>query len=605
MRTPTLIAVAIALATNPAVIPGDLEPVGTSVERLVDILTSNELEGRLTGSAGERAAASYLTKELERLGVEPLPGQESLQVSFQFDAGVADGGSAITIGGEDGETVYDAARDVTALSFSPEGVVTGPVVFAGYGLVVPAGRGPGFDSYTHLNVRDKIVVVLRYLPEGLDDARRGALAHHAGLRQKARAAQERGAKGLLVVSGPRSSYAGRTPEMGGDPLAPDLQIPTAGISERVAGALLAAAGDRNLEQVQAQMDALDPQVSGFELPGLELSLTTKVKRESRRGTNVIGYLPAATGKAPGEGLSILLGAHYDHLGRGRQGESMAKKGEGGKVHPGADDNVSGVVAVLLAADELASAPLSHPVVLAFWSGTEQGRVGSRSFVEAGAPPPDRLMASVNLDGVGRVRDNRIEIRGVQSSETWRSLIERANVPVGLDIRTFDGATASSDASTFLLAEVPSVGLSTGGHQDLHRPTDRPEELNVEDLSRVSRFVSLLARKLDELDQPLAFAKKAAEPIDHPEDRRAYTGTIPDYAAELEGLRLSGVMEGGPAEKAGLAEGDVIVEFAGRKISNIYDYGEALDVVRVDQPIHVVFLRGEERLEATITPTARP
>jgi len=603
MRTRTLIVATVALMTVPAGAPCVAETPGTSVQQFVDILTSDELEGRLTGSAGARAAAAYITHELEGLGVVPLPGRESLQLAFEFDAGIADAGSAITVGGESGETVFDGGRDVRALSFSSDGTVSGSVVFAGYGLVVPEG----FDSYANLNVRDKIVLVLRYLPEQLDEALRGSMAHHAGLRRKALVAQERGAKALLVVSGPGSSNAGKTTEMSGEPLLPGLGILAAGISERVAANLLAAAGEMTLEQVQARMDELNPQVSGFDIPDLELSLTTKVKRERRTATNVIGYLPVTTGTAPGGGPSILIGAHYDHLGRGRHGESISRKGEHGKVHPGANDNISGVVAVLAAAKALGSAPLRHPVVLALWSGTELGLVGSRSFLEAESVAPSSLLASVNLDSVGRVRDNRVEVTGIGSSGTWRGLIERANVPVGLDLRLTDGPASGLDSSPFLVAGVPSISLSAEDSPDHHRPTDRSDGLNLEDLERVSRFVSLLVRKLDGLESPPEFVEleTAEEEPDHPEDRRAYTGTIPDYAAEVEGLRLSGVMEGGPAEKAGLAEGDVIVEFAGHKISNIYDYGEALDAVKVDQPIQVVVIRGEERIEVTVTPTARP
>ena len=171
----------------------------------VEFLASDQLEGRLTGTEGERRAADYLVGELEQLGAEPLPGRESLELPFEFTAGSSDAGSTIEIVHPAGERGWTGGSRIQALSFSDSGTVSGSVVFAGYGIVVPPGQETFYDSYAGLEVEDKIVVVLRYTPEDADKETRAALARFSGLRHKALQARERGAKALVVVTGPRSS----------------------------------------------------------------------------------------------------------------------------------------------------------------------------------------------------------------------------------------------------------------------------------------------------------------------------------------------------------------------------------------------------------------
>jgi len=266
-----------------------------------------------------------------------------------------------------------------------------------------------------------------------------------------------------------------------------------------------------------------------------------------------------------------------------------------------------VAAVLDVGARLVDQATHAPIVLAFWSGEELGLLGSSDFVKNPPIPTDEIAAYMNFDMVGRVRDNRLNLQGVGSSSVWKGLIERSNVVVGFDVRTQSDPYLPTDASVFYRAGVPIVAFFTGSHEDYHRPTDRAETVNLPDLERVAHFASILALKVGGLDERPDYVKveQLQEPTGDRAGVRAYTGTIPDYATEVEGLRLSGVVGGGPADKAGLREGDVIVEFAGRKIANIYDYTYALDAIKVDEPVKVICLRDGERVEVTITPTARP
>ncbi len=580
-----------------------------ALERHVDRLAAEELEGRLTGTGGERAAAEYLAAELEQLGAKPLPGQSGYLIPFEFTAGTSDDGSTLALAWDSGGHEWTGVESIQALSFSDNGSVSGGVVFAGYGLVVPESQDFGYDSYATLDVEDKIVVVLRYFPEDLDQESRSKLARYSGLRYKALQARERGARALVVVSGPRSPNAGEIIPMAFDTAVAGSGIVAASISGAVAERLFEQVPDKTLEQAQAALDDGNPHVTGFEIAGVELTLDVKVERETRTGFNVAGIL-AGNDAQTADKPYVIVGAHYDHLGRGDSGNSLAKQEEAGGVHHGADDNASGAAAVLAAGVRLAGTEHRRHVVLAFWSGEELGLLGSSAFVNgAKSEPtldPGRVAGYLNMDMVGRMRDNRLTVQAIGSSSAWPILIERSNVPVGFDLQTIDDPYLPTDSTAFNSAGVPTLNLFTGSHEDYHRPSDTADKINYEDLDRVARFSALIARRLADLEEAPDFVKVAPR-TDQGGGRdtlRAFTGTIPDYTTEVEGLRLSGVIEGGPAAEGGLLEGDVITEFAGQKIANIYDYTYALDVVKVGEPVKVVFLRGDERHEIEIVPRAR-
>lgn len=594
----------VAVLAGPQVVAGPQDG-SAQLRRDVEFLASAELEGRMTGTQGETAAVDYIAERLAAIGAVPLPGTEGLRLPFEFTAGMDDAGSTVTLLLPDGEKrTWNGIEQVQALSFSDNGSVSGELVFAGYGLSVPEGRELSYDSYATLDVKDKIVVVLRYVPEDVEQESRAVLAQYSGLRYKALHARELGAKALLVVTGPRSPNAGETVPMTFDTALSGSGIVAASLGGEVAEALFEHVEDKSLEQAQEALDTGNPHVTGFDVPGIRMTLETEVKRERRIGHNVVGYFPAADpDRADGY---IVLGAHLDHLGHGNHGSSLADKEDAGKIHHGADDNASGVAALLAAAAELAGKPGRHPVVVAFWSGEEIGLVGSSRFIQQAVLPTEAIRAYVNLDMVGRMEKNRLVLQSVGSSPVWPRLIERTNVVVGFDVNTQADPYLPTDSTAFYQTGIPALHIFTGAHDDYHKPSDTADKINYEDLERVVRFASLLARRLRDLEERPAYAE-VARPESSDTDRdtvRAYTGTIPDYTQEVEGLLLGGVVGDGPADQAGLQKGDIIIEFAGRSITNIYDYTFALDVARAGERVKVVFLRDGERQETTIVPATR-
>jgi hypothetical protein len=596
---------AVAAACLLASTPGFSQTATSSRTRgHVETLASDKFEGRLTGSPGEKLAADYLIAELKRIGAKPLPGMTDFRMPFTFTAGSKDGGSKITV--THGKTIenFDGPGNIQAMSFSDNGSTSGAVVFAGYGIVVPDSQGFGYDSYQGLDVKDKIVVVLRYFPEDADQKTRAILARYADLRYKAQAARQRGAKGMIVVTGPRSPNAGNVVPMSFDTAIAGSGIVAISISGDAALALFQAA-NKQLEEVQKELDGGNPHVAGFPIPDLQLRLTAQIVREQQTGNNVVAYLPATSATTGVSKPWVAIGAHYDHLGRGGAGNSLADKEDMNQIHHGADDNASGTATVLNIADAFANQPRKRNLLIAFWSGEELGLLGSNAFVTTPPIPLDQMAAYLNFDMVGRVSDNKLTVQATGTSAIWPKLLEQANVAAGFDLTLQEDPYQPTDVGSFNTAGVACLTFFTGAHQEYHKPSDTADKINYEDLDRVGELATAIVKRLMESNDAPQFTK-----VEQKTDTagraglRLFTGTIPDYASDVKGLLLGGVIGGGPAEQAGLTKGDVIIEIAGQSITNIYDYTYALELLKIGQPAKVIYVRAGEKRETTLTPAAR-
>ncbi|MDO8598389.1 MAG: M20/M25/M40 family metallo-hydrolase, partial [Sulfuricaulis sp.] len=346
------------------------------------------------------------------------------------------------------------------------------------------------DSYAGLNVSNKVVLVLRYVPEAVEAKRRQELNRYAGLRYKALIARQHGAKAMLVVSGPNSPNAGSLLALSFDSSLAGSEIVAASISTNVAETILAAAG-KDLQSVQTALDSENPHAPGsFQVPNVTVKMATAVERIKKTDRNVLAVLPPA-GDAPAPGY-VLVGAHYDHLGHGEM-NTLAPKEEEGQVHNGADDNASGVAAVLelaaALAEERRQQPASFPrgVIFAFWSGEELGLIGSSHFAEHSPVPLSNVVAYVNFDMVGRLRENKLSLQGVGSSTIWRRLIEKRNIAAGFNLALQDDPYLPTDVTALYPKGVPVLSFFTGSHEQYHRPTDDTQTLNYDGLERITRF----------------------------------------------------------------------------------------------------------------------
>lgn len=655
-------ALETAAATEAGFSPAD-------VGRHVDYLTRPELGGRLTGTEGERRATAYVAAYLESLGFEPAGEDGTFFHSFEFPAGAALAGKNQLAAGDQTWTLEE---DWRPLSFSGSGEFEArPVVFAGYGMSVPERDDfEGYDSYVHLDVAGKWVLVFRDLPQDIPAELRQQLARYSSARHKAMVARDHGAYGIIFVAGPTSKVTRQLIRFESDASAGGTSIPVISVTDQVAAEWLAQAG-KQLGELQKSLD--DGSLAmGFEIDGVSLAATIGIERRTGTGRNVIARLPAESGNdaaLPADRIearqAVLIGAHIDHLGSGESSSSLAKGDERDKVHVGADDNASGVAAMLEIAQYLAAQrragtlDMQRDLLIAAWSGEELGLFGSQAYAEDffeldpaarqlieahrqkaqphgdsaedaaeddphagleveapaghGASPDavplyPAISAYLNLDMVGRLREKLI-VQGIGSSPEWAATVQRRNVPVGLSLQLDKTSTRlPTDAAVFVGRGVPILAAFTGAHEDYHTPGDTPEKLNYEGAAKVAQLFALIARGLLTEDEPIPFELDEGEQAESEVPRArltAYLGTIPDYAGgDLKGVKLSGVAKNGPAEQAGLRGGDVIVELAGRKIENIYDYTYAIEALKIGETVDVTVERDGERVPLKLTPGSR-
>ncbi len=594
-------------ATDPAY---SAEITAGDLRKEIEWLADEKREGRMTGSPGAQETAKWLANYFRENGLKSFA--ENYALPFQFNAGerVLPEKTRLEISVADSKAPAIAKLDseFRPLAFSENGEAKGDLVFAGYGLVVPGEGAARYDSYAGLDVKDKIVLILRYVPEGVDATRRAQLNRYSGLRYKAMLARERGAKGVLVVTGPNSPNAGLLLALNNDNTNASSGIVVASISGSVADSLLAPAG-KSLKEIQTALDQENPHAEGgFVLPMVNVKLACGVEHLKKMDADVVAYLPPPAGSDE----YVLVGAHYDHLGRGGT-SSLERTGEENKIHPGADDNASGTAWTMELAAALAKERSEHPekfrrgVIFALWSGEEIGIIGSAAFCEKPPVPLEKIAAYVNADMVGRLRDNKLTLQGVGSSHSWRKLIEKRNVAAGFNLTLQDDPYLPTDVTSFYPKNVPVLNFFTGAHDDYHRPTDTADKINYPGLERIAKFSEQLVLELAQTPErpDLAKVDRTTQDGGGRETLRAYLGTIPDYtSSDVKGVKLSGVRGSSPAETAGLKGGDVIVEFAGQKIANIYDYTYALDAVKIGVPVEVVVERAGQRVTLTVTPEAR-
>jgi len=562
----TIDRAAIGEASNTAsknVKETDSDYKASDIGRHVDYLCRPELGGRLTGTDGERLATAYVAGVMSELGLAPAGTDtfasllDKVSTPARAANGTAQGdsddgfgkyfqpfpynaGVELRDGNElgSGEQTWKLDQDWRPLAFSKSGEVapTG-VVFAGYGIVAPAdGEQKEYDSYVHLDVENKWVMVLRQMPSDVTPERRQQLARYSSLRFKAMVARDRGAKGLIVVSGPKSGVRQQLVPLQND--------------GSLSGTSIAA-------------------VSSFELPEVEVGANIDVQPIKRTGTNALGILRASDDPNVASNTLMIVGAHIDHLGSGGNSSSLAKEEEKSGVHRGADDNASGVAAMLEIAQSLASQKksgklkLKHDILFAAWSGEELGLLGSAYFADhfrevypnlsEGIGADGKLypvvIANLNLDMVGRLRENLV-LQGIGSSPFWKGEIEKRNAVVGLPITLQSDSYLPTDASTFYLKGIPILSAFTGSHSEYHTPRDTPELLNYDGAAQIAKLMGLIARSLGSSEVVPEYTEQRA-----PEDQgvraamTAYLGSIPDYAqGDIQGVLCDRGFESWPRDR---------------------------------------------------------
>jgi len=342
----------------------------------------------------------------------------------------------------------------------------------------------------------------------------------------------------------------------------------------------------------------------FELPFVaKVAARNKPVRELPT-QNVAAIVP---GSGPLAGEYVIVGAHFDHLGTDSVGALDPEKGH--VIRNGADDNGSGTVTVMELARRFAQHPARRSVIFVNFTGEELGLLGSEWFASHLPVDKARVQAMVNLDMVGRLRNDKLIVYGVSTATEMKGLLDSANVAPALKIAAVGDGEGPSDHASFYRKDLPVLHLFTDLHDDYHRAADKADKINVEGMVRVADFSERVIRSIADRPGRLTFVRVQTAGANRPSERQGtgvYFGSIPDMgAADVKGMQLSGVRAGGPADKAGLKGGDIIIRFGAKVVGNIYDYTDALGAYKPGDVVEVVALRAGKEMTFRVTLTTRP
>jgi len=575
----------------------------------VKYLASEDMRGRETGSPELEKAAAYIRDQFRSMHLKPLSGDSYYQ-DFEVTTSARLGQqNQVTYTLNRQKKTLKFQQDFVPLNVSSAGKVSGEVVFAGYGITAPEYN---YDDYAGLDVKDKIVLVLRHEPQEFDDKsvfEGKVYTAHSQIFAKASNAKIHGAKALLMVNDvPAHPDDGDKLEKFGTTAGPaNGGIEFAQVKAEVAANWMESAG-KNLAAIEAAIDKdLHPQSFAFPA-SLAVEVNVDIRREVKTVHNVGAYLPGDTDEY------VILGAHYDHLGLGEQfslAPSLA-----GTVHPGADDNASGTAGVIELANWFSHEPKhKRGILFLTFAGEELGLLGSSYYVNHPILPLANAVAMINMDMIGRIRDRKIYVGGVGTGTTFAELLKEVGQHHEFQAdATERGGYGSSDHTSFTTKQVPVLFFFSGLHADYHKPSDTWDKIDAPD---AVQLLDMIADVMDHLTDgtPRPQYVRVVDPENpHGEVASHSSGTvsgygpdfgsIPDFTEIPNGVRFADIRPGSPAAKAGFKGGDILIEFDGKKIQNLYDFTYALRAEKPGQEVLVKVLRGDQTIEAKVLLTER-
>ncbi|HBI45086.1 MAG TPA: aminopeptidase, partial [Planctomycetales bacterium] len=560
---PSYVVLGLALLTAVPAHAAD-NSAAASEERLrkdVFYLASDELEGRGPTTKGIDKAADYIAAEFKKAGLRPGGGDGTYFQPFPYPANVLDEPARLTLRGPKGqEIVLKQGDQFNPMGLGRAGKLTALVVFAGYGITSVAAK---YDDYDGIDATDKVVVVLRDAPHCANNEETAArLKAAASFTRKMANAEKHKAAAVLFVNDAETAR-------GDDDLldfnftalgriAQESNRPAFHVHRSVLQTMLTATGAADLADLERRIDKdLEPQSK--ELIGWTAGLEVKAHKGALTLKNVIGVLEGA---GPLAKETVVVGAHYDHLGYGGAGGSLVKTIKKPIIHPGADDNASGSAAVMELARRSGAAPdrIGRRVVFMAFSGEEIGLEGSKYYCEHPLFPLEETAAMFNLDMVGRLRPDEkshkenVLVEGAGTGKNFADLIDAVNRKYDFNLsKRSETLPANSDHFSFYKKRIPVLFFWTGNHSDYHKPTDTADKVNVAGMRKVvdlsADVVSALATEAKRPEYQ-AVKVSSAKRSDGPTLR-----VMPNYTDDGDGLLLDGVADDGPAAKAGLKAGD--------------------------------------------------
>lgn len=591
-RIASLAICAVSMLITPL---AQAEETAGSIERMradLTYLSSDELEGRDSGSEGIRKAGEFIRERYDTLGLQTDAFGGSPYQEFTIPGPETAGSgehNRLSFGGLDLPLPPKLGENFTPLSLGNNDVFEGDVVFAGYGITAPE---LDYDDYANVDVKGKIVIVIRKEPQQADEGSKFdgiQSSKHALFTAKATNAKTHGVAGMILVNdsatvaGDAGDYLMEADAAGKMPR--QAQVPTLFCTRALIDPLIQAKTGKTLEQLEAEIDS-DLKPRSQVLEGVTIEGETEVVRSQTPVRNLIAVMPGI-GELADE--YVVVGAHYDHVGMGGRGSLAPGTIE---VHNGADDNGSGTTTILEVARRLSEDKPEQRRTILFisFTGEEKGLLGSKHYVANPRWPLDDTVAMVNLDMVGRLTDNRLVLYGTGTAESFPEMIERLNQSAGFNLDIKPQGTGPSDHASFYAAGMPVFHFFTDLHAQYHRPSDDVELVNFEGMERIATMVTSIVREISTAPQRPKFIGSRVR-------KRAIVGIQLDMQAET--ARAAEVSPGGPAESAGMQAGDDIIGIDDKIVETADGLRAVLSKHKPGDEVKVRVKRGDEELELTI------
>lgn len=552
-------------------------------------LASEELGGRKPGTEGGKKAAEYLRKHYKQIGLQPLGDNyfQFMDVTVSVEAGQ---NNSFTFPGFSGKL----NEDFSPMIISSSDELTAPFVFVGYGFQFE-NDSLSWDSYESVDVEGKWVIILRGAPEESDAHSAGKYDNYSSIRKKALTARDNKAAGVIFVSGKIFDESDELYNIENSRKESAVGIPVIHLKR--------SAADMLLKDFEVTIEQLEASLNDSEMPnsfesGIEVSGKTEIVQNTVPTQNIIGFIEGSDPVLKNE--YVLIGGHYDHLGMGGVG-SGSRRPDTSAIHFGADDNASGTAAVVEIAEKLSAnkSNLKRSIIVMNFAAEEMGLIGSKFFSENPLIDLSKIKFMINLDMVGRMNpeEKAITIGGTGTAIGLADLVKEYAEKHEIKAQLSPEGYGPSDHATFYAEDIPVLFAFTGIHDDYHTPADVPEKINYEEEKLVADMLYDLA--LDVINRNEALVYQEAGPKVQQSPNRKYKvtlGIMPDVAGTTsKGLRADAVIEGRPAQKAGMQKGDVIVALDGKAVGDIYDYMNRLADFKPGQRITVDVMRGEEKV----------
>jgi aminopeptidase YwaD len=546
-------------------------------------IASDKLEGRRAGTKGAELAAEYIAKQFKRFGLRPVGDNGTYFQYFDFTSEVKAGAQnflSFNVSGKEIKLTFK--RDFHPLPFSESGKVNSEVVFAGYGISAPELN---YDDYDGIDVKGKVLIILKGTPDGYKA--HSEFEKYLPLRYKVSNAQSKGALGVIIVD----PFSEKFERFTYDFSAGKSGIVAVEVRNSLIDSLFKLCGyDFKLYDIVKKIyDERKPY--SFGIKNLTVEIQSDVVYVKSKVANVLGYLEGSNPSLKDE--YIIIGAHYDHLGWGGQGSLIP---DTVAIHNGADDNGSGTVGLLELAEYLSNNRkiLNRSILFIAFTAEEEGTIGSGYYVKNPVLPLEKAVAMINMDMIGRMKEDKLTIYGVGTSPIWDGLIQELNSKFKFNLNLVKDGYGPSDHAQFYSKGLPVLHFFTGIHSDYHKPSDDYDKINYQGQRKILEFISDLVFKLDKVSEKPKFVK-VETPQRQSRGFRVTLGVVPDYSEDVQGMKVGDVRPGTPAEKAGIKPGDIIVKMGGKEIKNIYDYTYALGDYNPGDEVEVVVLRGNEKL----------